>query len=109
MNVDELTIGEAKQLANLFGGGSTGDGLRVSGKQIVVLHRGHIVVGDVSNDGETVVVENAAVVRRWGTTEGLGELAEKGPLADTILDACRTVRVHQFAVIMAMECSDAWK
>lgn len=29
---------------------------------------------------------NAAVVRRWGTTEGLGQLGLEGPQTETVLD-----------------------
>ena len=75
-----------------------------SEKRIVVLHRGWVVVGDYREDGEYVTVKNASVIRRWGTTEGLGELALKGPLEDTVLDKCGTVRVNKLAVVFTLDC-----
>jgi hypothetical protein len=33
-------------------------------------------------------LHNASVVRSWGTSKGLGELAESGPLTNTKLDKC---------------------
>ena len=74
-------------------------------KRIVVLHRGWVVVGDFKKDGNEVIVENANVVRRWGTTKGLGELAENGPQKNTVLDPCNTVRANELAVVMTMDCN----
>lgn len=74
-------------------------------KKIVVLHRGWIVVGDAKKEGNEIVVENASVVRRWGTTKGLGELAAEGPRPNTVLDPCNTVRAHELAVVMTMDCN----
>lgn len=77
--------------------------------KIVVLHRGWVVVGDYSVEGEEVVISNASVIRKWGTTKGLGELALNGKLKDTILDDCGTVRANKLAVVMALDCQqDKW-
>ena len=78
------------------------------GKRIVVLHRGWVVVGDYLRIGTAVTISNASVVRYWGTTNGLGELAEKGPMDKTKLDPSGTVRCHEQAVVLTMDCSDAW-
>lgn len=72
--------------------------------RIVVLHRGHVVVGRYSRDGHYIVIDDAAVVRIWGTTRGLGEIASGGPTATTVLDACPQVRVHHLAEIMSIKC-----
>jgi len=82
--------------------------------QIVVLQRGWVVVGDVSQEGEEIVVNNASVVRKWGTTKGLGELAERGPLNEngraTVLDKSPQIRAHNLTVIMRVDCKeDAWR
>lgn len=73
--------------------------------RIVVLHRGNIVVGryEQENDNE-VVITNPSVIRRWGTTRGLGEIAAGGPTPETVLDPCGTVRVHPLAIIMTIDC-----
>ncbi len=66
-------------------------------------------VGDVSRDGDQVVIRNCYNIRRWGTTEGLGQLALHGPQSDTTLDHYGTVRVHVLAVAASIECDvSAW-
>jgi hypothetical protein len=72
--------------------------------RIVVLHRGHVVVGRYSRDGEYIVIDDASVVRIWGTTRGLGEIAAGGPTEKTVLDACPQVRVHHLVEIMSIQC-----
>lgn len=74
-------------------------------KQIVISQRGWVFVGDVTRTGNEVVIENAAVVRRWGTTRGLGQLAQEGPTQNTILDFCPPVRIHPLAVVATMDCA----
>lgn len=71
--------------------------------RILVLQRGWVVVGSYSEQGDECVLTDASVIRRWGTTRGLGELRD-GPLKDTVLDPCGTVRVHRLAVVMQIEC-----
>lgn len=75
-----------------------------SKKQIVVLQRGWVVVGDVSQDGgpDYIKVENASVIRYWGTTKGLGELVD-GPTPSTKLDKAGTVRAHVLAVVFTLD------
>ena len=74
-------------------------------KQIVIAQRGWVFVGDVTRTESEVTIENAAVVRRWGTTAGLGQLAQHGPADETRLDPCPTVRIHPLAVIATMDCA----
>ena len=81
-----------------------------SSKKIVILQRGWVFVGDFYKVGSHCRLENAACVRRWGTTKGLGELAKKGPLSNTVLDPCPTVRFHELTVIATVDCAEeAWK
>ncbi len=72
--------------------------------QIFVLHRGWVVVGVARKDGEQVIIEKGNVIRQWGTTKGLGEIAIGGPTDKTRLDKCGTIRVHKLAVVMSMDC-----
>ena len=76
--------------------------------RIVILHRGWIVVGRVFQSGCEVKIKNGAVIRIWGTSAGLGELAEKGPLVNTKLDKqSNTMIVHEAAVIAQLEVSQS--
>jgi hypothetical protein len=83
--------------------------------RIVRLGRGHVRVARCSREGEYLVMQGGAIVRKWGTTEGLGELAEHGPRdaggRKTILDRYhRASRVHVLAVVEEIECNeDAWR
>jgi hypothetical protein len=74
--------------------------------RILVLQRGWVVVGNYSAEGDECVLTDASVIRRWGTTKGLGELVN-GPLEDTVLDPAGIVRAHKLAVVMQIECP-AW-
>ena len=76
-----------------------------SERKIVVLQRGWVVVGLVEEDGDKIVIHDAAVVRRWGTSKGLGELAAKGPLPETILDPAGRVEAHKLAVVLTIDCT----
>ncbi len=114
MNINEITFEQAKELINMFSGnivGHTGNNqLSENGEKIIaVLQRGNIVVGEYSQDGEIGTVSGCSVVRKWGTTSGLGELAEKGPLENTKLDKCPDVSFHIREVVMVMRCTDAWR
>lgn len=72
--------------------------------RIVILHRGHVVVGRYERDGDEVTIRNASVIRVWGTTKGLGEIAAAGPTSKTVLDPCGVVRCHALAVIATLDC-----
>lgn len=54
--------------------------------------------------GFDVSLERACVVRKWGTTKGLGQLALSGPTNETVLDECGTVRVPANSVVAVIEC-----
>lgn len=58
---------------------------------IYVMDRGFVLVGEPEPCRDQnplwARLTRCAVVRQWGTTKGLGELAAKGPLAETVLDA----------------------
>lgn len=74
------------------------------GKQIVILQRGWVFIGDLTRVGNECTLENAAVIRNWGTTKGLGEIAESGPTTNTVLDPCPTVRFHYLTMVAQIEC-----
>lgn len=110
MDINELTLGQLKEVAKLANGlGSCKAPNQTQtdeSARIVVLQRGWIVVGFYSQSGDRITVRNAYVVRRWGTTKGVGELAESGPLANTILDKCaRPVSANIGAEVLTVECN----
>jgi len=72
--------------------------------KIVVLHRGWVVVGYVDDDGEKTTVSGGGMIRRWGTTHGLGEIAEGGPTRNTVLDPAPPVTALNEAIILSIDC-----
>lgn len=79
-------------------------------KKICVLHRGWVLIGNLDREGDEYFLTNAFVIRRWGTSEGLGELAMKGPLPETKLDKMPLVRFHKEQLIMTIACDESkWK
>lgn len=79
-----------------------------SNKYIVILQRGWVFVGDFSQDQAECKLTNAFCIRRWGTTEGLGELALKGPLAETKLEPTPEITFHELTIIAKIKCSERW-
>jgi hypothetical protein len=79
----------------------------VTSFKIVVLDRGFVYVGNVSWDGDMLVITAARNIRRWGTTQGLGELARLGPRPNTVLDDVGTVRAPARALISLIDTEDS--
>ena len=77
------------------------------GKHVVILQRGWVIVGELSQSGTTVTINNASVIRLWGTTKGLGQLALEGPQSGTKLDPCGEVKTHELSIIATMKCEDS--
>jgi hypothetical protein len=107
MNLDELTLGQIKQIQMLLPPVNQVPKTSDHGIKIVVLDRGFVYVGKVSTDSDWCYISNAKNIRVWGTSKGLGELAESGPLSGTKMDACGDVQAPLRAVIhlIAVEAS----
>lgn len=73
--------------------------------RIVILQRGWIYVGNYFQDENECYLENASCIRSWGTSKGLGELAEGGPTGNTKLDPCPTVRFHPLTAVATIDCN----
>lgn len=84
----ELIIELVKSLSSEDGAKNTKHVTVKKGRYIVLGNRGNVVVGDLSIKGGSGILSNASVIRRWGTTKGLGQLAIDGATDDTIIDPC---------------------
>ena len=74
-------------------------------KKIVVADRGWVFLGDVYSDSNgDQLINDAKVIRNWGTTKGLGEIALTGPTSKTILDDAGTVQVPARSVVALFDC-----
>jgi len=73
--------------------------------KIVVITSGWVVLGEVVKSDTVTRIEDASVIRVWGTTAGIGEIAIKGPTPATVLDYAGVVEVKDHAVIMVIDCT----
>jgi hypothetical protein len=75
-------------------------------KHIVVIQAGWVAMGYIAWDEakEVLRIEDADVIRTWGTTKGLGEIALSGPTKSTVLDPAGVIEVLKAAVIMTIPC-----
>ena len=79
-------------------------------KQIVILQRGWVIIGDFYKSGSDCETRNTYVIRRWGTEYGLGQIAEHGPTDRTILDPVGTMHFHELTTVGRIDVnSDKWK
>lgn len=76
--------------------------------KIVVLQRGWVMVGRLERDGSECILNNASVIRNWGTTKGLGEIAGSGPTKDTKLDPTSgQVEFDYLTVVATISCNES--
>jgi hypothetical protein len=82
----------------------------MDGVRILVLDRGWVVVGrcqEPTECGLWIKVRNGRVVRRWGTTRGLEEIANEGPRTGTQLDdAVAEQSIPVRAIVRVLECKE---
>lgn len=69
--------------------------------KIVILQRGWVMVGRFERNGSECKLHNASVIRKWGTTRGLGEIAKNGPTKDTVLDKAFGVVEFDYLTVIA--------
>jgi hypothetical protein len=112
IDIENMTIKEIRELQKLIGSfvqqpvQSQPTTTEVEcGTKIVILQRGWICVGRYIKSGDERKLEGASVIRVWGTTKGLGEIAEGGPTNSTKLDPAGTVRFHPLAEVAALDCN----
>jgi hypothetical protein len=72
--------------------------------KIVILQRGWVMVGRWSQKDDMCSLDNAYVIRTWGTTKGLGELALEGKKSSTKLDKAGHVEFHQLTIVATLNC-----
>jgi hypothetical protein len=105
MDIENLTLKQIKQLQSLFENNSkTEEDL---GIRIVILQRGWVYIGKLKKKGMDCTLENAYVIRRWGTSRGLGELALEGKKVATVLDKAGVVNYHKLTEVANIKCDES--
>lgn len=75
--------------------------------EIVVVKEGWVLIGRVTPLAGELQIEGCSVIRRWGTTRGLAELANEGMTQLTVIEpAVDVVLVPNLSVIMRMVCKE---
>lgn len=84
---------------------------KTSGKptkiQILILQRGWNIIGRYREEKDEFVCEDSKVIRYWGTTKGLGELALEGPTEKTKLDETGTVRSLKTTIVARIDVDES--
>jgi len=76
--------------------------------KIVILQRGWVMVGRWSRDGDMCSLDDASVIRVWGTSKGIGELVT-GPTSTTKLDPAGHVEFHVLTTVAIIDAEeDKW-
>lgn len=76
--------------------------------KIVVLQRGWVMVGRFVREGSECKLNGASVIRNWGTTKGLGEIAGNGPTTNTKLDPTNgAVEFDYLTVVATIACNQS--
>jgi hypothetical protein len=72
---------------------------------IVVVESGWVFAAVLEESATHISSSDCAVIRSWGTTNGLGQLALKGPTKETVLDMCNITHIPKTKVLFTMECT----
>ena len=110
--MDKIALVKALLCEGESGCGATTDGSFTGGSKIkiVILQRGWVFIGKFSQNGSMCKLSDAHCIRTWGTTKGLGELAEDGVQTNTKLDKVNDVQFHTLTSIAIIDCNDSvWK
>ena len=76
-------------------------------RKIYVLEAGFVLIGIEAGKDENgfIIVTEASIIRRWGTTKGLGEIALNGIQPETILDNEGVTHVNPDKIIRVILCT----
>lgn len=109
INIDELTLGQIKQLKGLLGGEASSISINpLVGKKVIVrtysagVHFGEIV----EKEGSEVILKNARRLWYWKTANGgisLSEVANEGLHKDS--KTCAAVELHWLDAIEIIPCT----
>lgn len=79
---------------------------------ILVIDSGWVLAGvlEEPEGADYVRASSCVVIRNWGTTNGLGQLAIHGPTEETVLDRCTAPIIPKGRIIFMLPVeSGPWK
>ena len=81
-----------------------------SSMKIAILNRGWVAIGMFSRDGDMCKLEGSSVIRDWGTTKGLGQLASEGKQDGTKLDYMGIIEFNILTTVAILDVDESkWK
>jgi|ERR1017187_3817481 hypothetical protein len=106
MNIDELTIGEAKKLAQMFGGVPIIQTVAVQAERPVIVttaHRG-VFFGYATNiDGETIALRAARLCLHWSKdVKGFMGLASSGPTSGCRIGPAADIVLRNITAVLSV-------
>lgn len=76
--------------------------------KIIILQRGWVMVGRFEKNGSECKLHGASVIRNWGTSKGLGEIADGGPTSSTKIDSTNgLVEFDYLTVVATISCNQS--
>ena len=99
MNINEITIGQAKELSAIFGSNGSADGLSsMLGKKVIVrTYSAGVFFGVLSEkSGNEVILKNARRMWRWQAASGVS------------LSSCATVGIDQARSKIVTAVQEIW-
>ena len=109
MNIDDLTLGQVKGIAEMFGGAKQQKAHPLLGQRVlVILPHGFVYFGNLNQRYGELELLDACNVRYWEKREGgLPEFADSGPSENDKIDRVHTsVIIGQYVAMI--ECGD-WR
>lgn len=108
----KLTETKLKQLTTLLNimedfSKSTENSVNAGNIRIVILQRGWVFIGRFYQCESQCELQNAYCIRRWGTTQGLGQLAYEGKQEETVLEKTPTVKFHELTIVATIDCEES--
>lgn len=76
-------------------------------KRIYVLKERWVLIGTEDSSkttANTICTKDTAVIRVWGTTAGLGQIALDGPTPETKLDPCGDTSFPRESLLFSIDC-----
>jgi len=105
MNIEDMTIKQARELATIFGEGLTTQHPLVGKKVLAFLPGRFIYIGTLEQHGKNYVLNDAQNLRYWKNRDNaLGGLAQNGPIDGDMIDDCPPVWFRASEEIAFMEC-----
>ena len=93
MNIDDMTVKQAREISNLFGSNAVVEYHPCVGKKVLAILPGRFIyIGTLEQHGKHYVLNDAKNIRYWKDRDnGLGGLASKGPIKGDKIDDCPPV------------------